>query len=180
MNEKLVYDPGHGGPDDGAVYGAAEEDDLNLSIANLCFYMSQLKGFKVDITRDRDEKVELWERTDISNDIRPDAFISIHCDAFHKKTVNGMTVHVHPRASKTSRRLAQNVMASMAETFQNLRNRGVKESDFHVLRETNEPAILIECGFLSNSKERKFLQEPHNQHDMAGAIVRGVQKTFKK
>jgi len=175
---KLLYDPGHGGPDDGAKYGAAEEDDLNLNMANLAFLMTQLQGLDADLTRTKDVTVSLSQRVDLANEMNPAALISIHCDAFHKETANGMTVHIHPRASKTSRSLAQHVMTELATTFPNLRDRGVKQSDFKVLRETTGPAILVECGFLSNSKERAFLREPENQYNFAAAITRGAFKQF--
>jgi len=178
--KKIMIDPGHGGDDNGAVYGFVEEDDTNLSIGNLVYLMLQLQSFMVNMTRDKDEKVELSERVNIANQMKPDAFVSIHCDAFHQETAEGMTVHISPNASATSRKLAENIIESMADKFPDHRNRGVKVSNYYVLRNTIMPAVLIECEFLSNPETNKFLKEPENQFDMADAITKGIYKTLKK
>lgn len=177
--KKIIIDPGHGGDDDGASYGFVDEDDTNLSISNLIYLMLQLQGFHVDLTRDKDEKVELSERVSMANHINADAFISIHCDAFHNTTVSGMSVHIAPKASETSNKLAHNILDQMAWKFPDHNLRGVKKSNFYVVRNTIMPAVLVECEFLSNPETKDFLKEPENQYSMAEAITKGVYNIFK-
>ncbi len=116
----------------------------------------------------------LIARTYLANRIRADMFVSIHCDAFHKTTAKGMSVHVHPESSDAAVDLAASITAKMSDRFPDHRNRGVKASNFHVLRETNMPAVLIECEFISNTETRKFLREPENQLGLARAIAEGI------
>ncbi|GAG89945.1 unnamed protein product, partial [marine sediment metagenome] len=103
-----------------------------------------------------------------------DLVVSIHADAFHKITAKGISTHVHPRSSLDTRILARWVQAKLIENFVNHVNRGIRESDFHILRETEMPAILVECEFLSNPETRRFLREPENQLGLAKAISNGI------
>ncbi len=169
----IVIDPGHGGDDNGAAWGHAEEDDINLSIAFLLRCELEKKEFEVLMTRERDEAVSLSQRTKFANQAKADLFVSIHCDAFHKTTARGMSVHVFP-GSERSRRIASAIRAALVNRFPDHRDRGVMESNFHVLRETNMPAVLVECEFLSSPYTRRFLREPENQLALAQAISRGV------
>lgn len=171
---KILIDPGHGGDDNGAVWGYEEEDDTNLIISFLLRCELEKRGQEVFMTRESDQAVSLRERTNYANRLGADLFVSIHCDAFHNTTAHGMSVHVHPECSEASMKKATAVVASLAKRFPNHKNRGVKASNFHVLRETDMPAMLIECEFLSNPETRRFLKEPENQLELARAITDGV------
>ena len=174
MSKKIVIDPGHGGDDNGAAWGHAEEDDINLSVSYLLRCELEKRRYDVILTRENDRFVHLGARTYLANEIKADLFVSIHCDAFHNITASGMSVHVHPERSDTTVGIAGNIIANMAERFSDHRTRGVKESNFYVLRETKMPAVLVECEFLSNPETRKFLREPENQLGLARAIAKGV------
>lgn len=171
MKPLIIIDPGHGGNDNGAVWGFMEEDDTNLSIAYLLRCELRQRGCFVDMTRECDVQVKLSKRAFLANSIGAALFISIHCDAFHHESAQGMSVHVCPNCSKQSREIANNINSSLIKNFPGHKNRGVRESNFHVLRTTNMPAVLIECEFLSNPKTRKFLKEPENQLALARAIA---------
>ena len=170
----IVIDPGHGGKDNGAVWGYTEEDDTNLSIAYLLRCELKQRGYEVYMTRERDIQVLLSERTAFANNRSADLFVSIHCDAFHKETAQGMSVHIHLNCSKQSKRIARSVLIALVDMFPDHRNRGIKQSNFYVLGRTKMPAILCECEFLSNPETRKFLKEPENQLDLARAIAKGI------
>lgn len=172
--DKIVIDPGHGGDDNGATWGYAEEDDINLIVAFLLRCELEKCGFDVISTRERDRYVHLNTRTLLANEIQADLFVSIHCDAFHNTTASGMSVHVHPECPDATGVMATNIITKMAERFSDHRTRGVKASNFHVLRETKMPAVLIECEFISNPETRKFLKEPENQLGLARAITHGI------
>jgi len=180
---KVMIDPGHGGNDNGAAWGSKldyiEEDDTNLSIANLVYLMLQLNGLKVDLTRTRDEYITLTERAAMANRLNSDIFVSIHCDAFHKETANGMTVY-HYEGTKNQKtvKLAHCIADQMAWTFKDHRFRGVKTAKYTVLEKTRMPAVLIECEFVSNPETRRFLKEPEKQFLLAESITGGIVDFF--
>ena len=181
MKKRIMIDPGHGGDkDNGAVYGFVEEDDTNLSIAYLLRCELQAQRHIVSMTREKDEEVFLSERTIFANEIKSDLFVSIHCDAYHKETARGMTVHVSPNSSKTSKKVAYNIQQALSDMFPQHRSRGIKQSNFYVLRQTKMPAVMIECEFLSNPETRKFLHEPENQLALARAITIGINRSYSE
>jgi len=173
MKKLIVIDPGHGGDDNGAVWSYASEDDVNLIISFLLQCELEKAGYKVLLTRERDEKVLLRERVDFANKLLADLFISIHCDAFHNITVKGISTHVY-LGSNISLLIAESIQETLMLRFPDHVNRGVKLSNFHVLRYTVMPAVLVECEFLSNPESRRFLKEPENQRGIAQAIAAGV------
>lgn len=170
---KVMLDPGHGGNDNGAAWGYAEEDDINLSISYLLRFILEKRGIKVYATRERDVFVSLAERCRMTNVIPANLFISIHCDAFHKETASGMSIHIHPNAGEATRKAAANIHRSLRRRFPQNKDRGIVESNFQVLRDTKMPAVLVECEFISNPETRKFLREPENQLALAYAIAEG-------
>lgn len=174
----IAIDPGHGGTDNGAVYGFTEEDDTNLGIGFYLDYELRLNNINTYMTREKDENVSLSQRTTEANNRQVDLFISIHCDAFHKVTASGMSVHNYQYSGITALNIASKIDRQLRTYFPQHRQRGIKKSNFHVLRETQMAAVLIECEFLSNTKTCKFLKEPENQRRLAKAITSGV-VTFK-
>lgn len=176
MKSVIIIDPGHGGPDNGAVWGFTEEDDTNLSISYLLRCELKQHGYEVYMTRERDVPVLLSERTALANNMNADLFVSIHCDAFHKTTAQGMSTHIHPNCSERSKIVAQSIQDILVNRFRGHKNRGVRQSNFYVLGRTKMPACLVECEFLSNSETRKFLKEPENQLDLAQAITYGIDR----
>jgi len=183
MKKLIVLDPGHGGEDNGAAWGErydyVEEDDLNLIISFLLRYELVLKGFDVMLTRAKDIFVPLIDRVIKANKWEADIFISIHADAFHNRTISGISTHVFSRCSEKTLNLSSKIQHSLVNEFQDHLNRGTKRSDFYVLRKTKMPAVLIEAEFLSNLKTRRFLKEPEHQLALAKAIASGVKEYFK-
>jgi N-acetylmuramoyl-L-alanine amidase len=170
----VVIDPGHGGEDNGASHGYVDEDDINLAIACYLGYELREAGITYAMTRDKDEYVSLKQRATFANMKSPDLFISIHCDAFHKDTAHGMTVHTHIYPSLNTIRASSIINKQLLTYFPLHRNRGIKKSNFYVLRKTFCPAVLVECEFLSNPDTRKFLKKPENQKRMAQCLKRGM------
>lgn len=174
MQKLICIDLGHGGADNGASYGFIDEDDINLPIGFYLDYELRLLGIKTVLTREKDEEFSLYQRSALSNIKRPDLFVSIHCDAFHSETVSGMSIHVHPKASLNTHMAAVQIEKQLKTQFPDHLYRGVKQSNFHVLRETKAPALLIECEFLSNPTTRNFLKEAENQRKLARALKTGI------
>lgn len=172
--KKIIIDAGHGGRDPGASYDGSYESDINLSISNLLFLMLKTMGFCVDRSRVLNKNIPLKERVFIANQLNSDLFVSIHCDAFKDLSSSGMTCHVSTHASKASKMFAEKISESMSISFPKIRNRGTRKTNYYVLRHTKMPAVLIECGFLSNDEEREFLKRPENHFEIAAAITKGI------
>ena len=120
------------------------------------------------------------ERESITNESEGDILISIHQNAFPKGSVKGAQVFYH-KQSEEGRRLAENIQNTL-KTFVDPENtRTVKaNSDYYILRTTKIPAAIVECGFLSNSKEEKLLNEEMYQEKMAWAIYMGIMEYFSE
>lgn len=170
--KKIVIDPGHGGRDPGAVGPTGvQEKVVTLAVARkleeiLC------RNFLVKMTRENDGTVSLTRRCDIANSWRADIFVSIHCNAFRKRTAKGTETYCYPGSIK-GRELAIAVQKELVKTLK-LPDRGVKEARFFVLRKTVMPAILVELGFISNLKEESLLENPAFQEKAALAIANGI------
>jgi len=180
MKKLIVIDPGHGGEDNGAKYGGRAEDEFNLSISSFLQYELLLRDFDAFLTREKDEDVSLEKRVQIAKAYRADAFISIHCDAWHSKTTEGMTVHIPPVPSLSDFDLSEEVGRKLKIFFPMHRSRDTRKSNFYVLRETYKiPSILIECEFMSNPEQLKFLTKIENQKRMARAICLAIMRVFE-
>ena len=179
-NKRICIDPGHGGKDNGAAWGYAEEDDINLTIAYFLDYELRLGSFHRYITlltREKDETMSLQERCKIANNFNAHLFISIHCDAYHNQAINGMSVHIY-KDTAISGGIGKTLSKQLAEDFPEHRNRGVKESNFHVLKYTDMRAVLVECEFLSNPEMREWLHEPENQKSLAISLKNGINNFY--
>lgn len=171
---KVSISPGHGGQDNGATYEGVEEDDINLSIAQLLYYELKLYDIDCFLLRERDEYISLKQQVDRSNNNDVDLFLSIHCDAFVDKSVSGITTFIYRYPSMNSISIGSIIDRQFKIGFSDIRSRGLKKENFYVLRKTMMPAVLIECGFLSNDNNRKFIKEPENQRKVAITIRKSI------
>lgn len=175
----IVIDPGHGGRDPGATsYLGHAEKGINLRIANKVVAKLKAKGFNVKMTRSSDTYIDRFERAEVTNNIGPDLFVSIHCNALPKTVMRGYTVYASRSASANSRMAAGLVEDAMMAT--GLSSRGVQGGDFVVLVNTNCPAILVECGCLSNPREAGMLYDSSFQDNIAAAIANGIEKAMAR
>ncbi|MBD2565605.1 MULTISPECIES: N-acetylmuramoyl-L-alanine amidase family protein [Nostoc] len=173
---KICIDPGHGGTDPGAIGKepfVLNEKDVTLSISLFLKTELEDKGHTVVLTRDKDVAVSLADRAKIANQNNADIFISIHCNSFKNNDAEGIETWIFP-GSTAGRKLAEPVQKSLTNTFSTHKDRGIREDSFQVLRETNMPAILVECEFISNPTQLKFLSEKENQEKIAKAITSSI------
>jgi N-acetylmuramoyl-L-alanine amidase len=191
---RIVIDPGHGGDDPGAVNAAygLKEADAALGIARaLKDILDTHQQYEVALTRNGDETVPLSERTELAN--RMDAYlVSIHCNAAEDPSAHGAEVWCFAKTDadgteSTGYRLARAIQDDL--TALGLADRGVKAiydrrerkyigRKLWVLRKTERPAVLVECGFISNPDEAHMLGDTHGdfrQH-LAVAVFRGIDK----
>jgi N-acetylmuramoyl-L-alanine amidase len=175
----IVIDPGHGGKDPGTTsYLGHAEKGINLRIANKVVAKLKAKGFTVKMTRASDTYIDKYERAELTNRIDPGLFVSIHCDSLDKITMRGYTVYVSRSASQDSRIAAGLVEDAMTST--GLASRGVRGGDYIVLVNTSCPAILVECGCISNPREAGLLYDSNFQDKIAAAIANGIEKAMAR
>lgn len=177
---RICVDPGHGGKDPGAV-GRCENKDLcehDITL-QICLHLEEMlhnAGHLTYLTRRIDRNLSLPARSQFANRYHADLFLSIHCNAAYQNTAAGIETWIHPFSS-VGRKYADPIQASLTATFSNHKDRGVKEADFHVLRETVMPAVLVETEFISNPEQAVFLSKNENQRKIAQAIVEGISHT---
>jgi len=169
---RVFIDPGHGGKDSGAVYGYHQEADYNLAISFFLDYELRLAGISTELSREEDTTVSLAERVRRAKAFSAEAFVSIHCDAWHRETAKGFSTHVYENGKLNL--LGRFIHDSLARHLSGHRDRGLRESNFYVLRKTPMPAALVECEFISNPETAAFLKQPANQRMIARAVASGV------
>lgn len=169
----VVIDPGHGGKDPGATSCLGYyEKHINLAVAREVTDLLQQRGIRVKMTRTGDYYPELEERAAIANRLNADLFVSIHADSSPKSSTRGYTLYIANGASRASQRAANALEAAMSST--GLSSKGVRKGNYHVLVDTNGPAVLVEMGYLSNRYEAGLLRDSAFQGRMAQAIADGI------
>jgi N-acetylmuramoyl-L-alanine amidase len=174
----ICIDAGHGGSDPGAegVCGILEKD-VNLDVALTLRSYLEDRGAEVVMTRDGDYYVSLDERCTIANNAGADIFVSIHCNSYSSSTANGIETYWYTYGSSNSERLATEIQQSMVQTF-GLRDRGVKQADYYVLKNTAMPAALSELMFISNPQECSMLSDAGVRDDCASSICSAIEYYF--
>ncbi len=181
----IVLDAGHGDHDKGAVGADEKTKEKNLTLHTVRLTRSHLQklGYRVLLTRTKDAFVPLNDRANIANRAGAALFVSIHYNAAENKKASGIEVFVYngkqPAYRKQeSEQLANEVLESLL-TFTKAQNRGVKEKNLAVLRETTMPAILIEAGFVTNAEDLKKLQDSRYLNTLAWAIAHGINQYYR-
>lgn len=185
--KRIMVDPGHGGGDAGAIGPeGSKESMINLGVSLKLRDKLKELGADVRMTRDTDRKVshpgatqreELRARVAMANKWPAQVYVSVHANSAANAAAHGTETYHSRNASKASKRMAANVQAEMVKAT-GFRDRKVKEANFHVIKNTNMPAILVETGFVSNAVEEQHLINPETQDKMAQAITNGVEQTF--
>ncbi|OCA97884.1 N-acetylmuramoyl-L-alanine amidase [Clostridium beijerinckii] len=158
---RLCFDYGHGGEDPGATYNGRRESDDVLSLGKEVAEEVRRHGVTVDETRTSDVTVSLSDRSNFENGNAYDYFISFHRNAYEPEKAKGVETYTYLNPGEKSRELAESIQASLV--ILGFVDRGVKEANYHVLRETKSPAVLIEIGFIDNSEDNILFGEKRNE-----------------
>lgn len=169
----VVLDAGHGGTDQGTSSGKMIEKDINLKVAKLVKKELEENGIRVLLTREDDSRVQLEQRAALANEKEADFFVSIHCNYNEDSTAIEGTEFYYQTGSDKGKAAAEALSSSFDEV-KGVVNRGTREEDFHVLRETHMPAVLVELGFLSNASDRKKLNQKDYQQLLAQCIAETI------
>ena len=183
----LIIDAGHGGEDGGAVVGDVLEKDINLDISYDTADLLKLFGFDVSMTRSSDNALtnegkdvkqrkynDMKMRLDMYNSSADNVIISIHQNKFSSASSHGAQVFYSPN-NENSLRLAESMRNSVVSMIQPDNERECKKAgkEIYLLKNTDNPAVIVECGFISNQNERKLLLEKSYQKKMALAVTTG-------
>jgi len=176
----IVLDAGHGGWDPGMVSNKVEEKHINLSIAQKLQTFLEQGGATVIITRLDDSDLaknksgDMNVRRLIANTSHADIFLSIHQNSYASSNVKGAQVFYF-NESDNSQKLATHVQDRIKEFVdQGNKFKAKANSNYYVLKQTQMPAILVECGFLTNYNERQKLTNQEYQEKMAWGIYLGI------
>lgn len=173
---KICIDPGHSGPfEPGACAGEVTEAAVNMAISKLVGDLLFMLGYEVIFTRRGDiETDDLEFRARLANDGGADLFVSIHCNAAESAAANGVEFYHYPDSEEGM--LLASAIEGVLPKYTMLKDRGVGEADFAVLRLTNMTAVLVECGFLSSKEDREILTDESKQSVIAMGIAAGINR----
>lgn len=188
----VILDPGHGGFDGGAQGGGINEKEINLAIAQNERLLCELFGFNVVMTRDSDisihdegsgsirekKRSDLHKRLGIMTGSPSGVSVSIHLNKFPQSYVHGAQVFYSPK-SKDSDTLAQTIQDSFRLLLQPDNDRVIKKADkdlFILYNNDVTPAVIVECGFISNAEEAQKLADKSYQQQVAMTICYSLMK----
>lgn len=177
----IVIDSGHGGWDPGKVAGNNTlEKDVNLEISKkLQSYLEQgdstvLLTRSVDEALGKTKKEDMSGRITIANNTNSDLFISIHQNAYVDERVVGAQVFYF-NTSEDSKKLAKYIQKELNAIINIDKPKEEKENkNYYVLKKSNVPSVIVECGFLSNIIESEKLLDDDYQNKIAWAIYKGI------
>jgi N-acetylmuramoyl-L-alanine amidase len=184
----IVIDPGHGGKDPGKVgINNLLEKDINLSIALKLKNLLESNDFTVIMTRQEDaglysqedsnkKRTDMLARVTMIKDCKADLAVSIHQNSFTEEYVKGAQVFYHTK-SEQGKLLAEILQGQIVSTIADGNHRKAKSNNnYYMLKNTECPLVIVECGYLSNIREAGLLSEEEYQERMAYAIHLGIMR----
>src|SRR5213082_1994342 len=167
----VVIDAGHGGFDRGGIPGQKiPEKEMTLDVAQRLKTLLAAGGYRVIMTRDSDVFVPLPTRVAIANSYGNAIFVCIHFNSAKRMGAGGIETYFYSRESLPLASAIHYYVAGGAPSS----NRGVRRRGYYVLRKTNIPAVLVECGFLTNPTEAAYAQTASYRQKLAEEIATGV------
>src|SRR5216110_1168885 len=167
----VVIDAGHGGHDRGGIPGQrVAEKVMTLDVAQRLRNVLEASGYHVVMTRDSDVFVPLGTRVAIANSYRNAIFVCIHFNATKRMGASGIETYFYTRDSLPLASAVHYYVTGGAPSA----NRGVRRRGYYVLRRTSVPAVLVECGFLTNPTEAAYAQSASYRQKLAEEIAAGV------
>lgn len=157
----IVIDAGHGGNDFGATMNGVSEKDMVLNIARQIKKASDKDGtYEVILTRSDDTSTTLTERTEQINKLNPEMVISLHINRTPEANTNISGHEIFIQKTSESKSLAEKLSKKLGEC-------SIKEENLHILRNSKSPAVLVELGYINNTKEREYMNNSDGQREIA-------------
>ncbi len=187
----VVIDAGHGGIDNGATgKNGTIECEINLQIAYALKSLFEKGGHDVFLTRTDNnglyddtspgfKRRDLQKRVEITKRINPDVFISVHLNTYSSPSRRGAQVFFN-KGNLNSKKLADGIQLELNLLKESKRMYDALSGDYYLLNFLEMPAVIVECGFLSNPEEEKLLSSKSYQKTLAKAIYLGAVRYFYK
>ena len=178
---EVVIDPGHGGPDPGAIgIGGIRETDVVLEVSKIVKKLLSDKGVRVLLTRKSEVDLDLYPRVSFANRADADIFVSIHANASRgkRRDINGLETFYY-RGGR-GRLLAKKIQKQILRVSPGSPDRGVKQGRFYVIKNTSMPAVLVEIGFLTGRLDARRLDKAAHRKRLAYAISKGILEYLSK
>ena len=172
---RVVIDPGHGGPDPGAVgIGGLRETDVVLDVSLQLARLLQARGVQVLLTRTTEVDVDLPPRVTLANSSGADVFVSVHANALsmERPDVNGIETFYF--AGGRSQSLAEAIQQQLMAISPGTPDRGARPGRFFVIRRTVMPSALVEMGFVTGEVDAPRLADPAYRRRLAQAVAAGI------
>ena len=173
----IAIDAGHGGYDAGADILGIEEKTITEAVAQKIKEQNKDSNIEIVLIRDGDTSMDLRERTNIINKLKPDLVISLHVNGNRNAIANGVDAYISSKNktfNEQSREIAENLVNKITETG-NLVKRRVSEAPFHILTFAECPIVHVEMGYLSNEKDRNYITSEKGQDEIASKILEAIQ-----
>lgn len=176
----VVIDSGHGGKDPGKVgVNGVNEADVNLKIAQKLKKILEAKGVTVIMTREDEGSLagskseDMQKRVSIINEKKPALAVSVHQNSYSSEEVHGAQVFYYTNSAEGEK--AARIMQEALLDVDGDNKRKEKANDtYYMLKRTDVPVIIVECGFLSNRAEADLLVTEEYQDRLAEAIAKGI------
>lgn len=179
----IIVDAGHGGHDGGAVANDVVEKNLALDLARRLKRELEAAGLRVRMTRDTDVFLSLEERAALTGRLKASAFVSVHLNTDGEgSAAEGIETYFADSKPLSARQnSAPRTSADFAEQVQRMvcastkaQNRGTKARGYAVISQASCPAVLVECGFITNAEEAARLKRADYGDKVATGIAQGV------
>lgn len=184
----VILDAGHGGNDPGKIsVDGTQEKDLNLQIAKKLRELLEQQDIEVIMTREEDQGLydenasnkkaqDMKRRCEFINTEQPACVVSIHQNSYHEESIHGAQVFYYG-TSKESQSLAELIQEELIRFVDPENHRQAKANDtYYLLKKTEAPVVIVECGFLSNWEENGKLKDEGYQDQLVWAIHMGVMR----
>lgn len=181
----IVIDSGHGGDDPGKIgINQAKEKDVNLKIAKKVKKRLKKEGWKVVMTREEDVMLgdaqkgnrkihDMKARVELINKTMPAMAVSIHQNSYQEAEIHGAQVFYYSH-SQDGKRMAETIQRALLMADEENTRQAKANDTYYLLKRTEVPTIIVECGFLSNPQEAEKLTEDGYQKKLAQAITSGI------
>lgn len=176
----VVIDSGHGGEDPGKIgVNGALEKDINLAIGKMLKETLEKENIQVVLTRETDEMLadskteDMKKRVKIMNEAKPVLVVSVHQNSYVTEQESGAQVFYYTHSEK-GKELALDLQENLKNLDAGNRREAKANDTYYILRHTEVPTVIIECGFLSNREEAEKLMTEEYQQELARTICNGI------
>lgn len=182
QNRIIILDPGHGGKDPGTVKGSVSEKSITLKVSTQVKQLLESAGAKVYMTRTGDTYPSLQDRVDFTQANYGEIFVSVHVNSAANSSAQGTETYY---AISTGDMYQEDIDLATFVNNQivnnlNMKNRGVKQEQYYVIRNMVIPSILVELGFLTNTEDHNKMTNDQYVNLFAESIYNGILQYYKK